>query len=174
MYLMRIHVKDVNLGLGAPRTQERKAGGPGWPSAGKRPRVATMVGVHHIRLVVVDDSIPFLRSFCSFLQHYPQIELVAAESDPGKALQELEQLRPDLVVMDFQMPEMHGLEALARIRSQNRDLKVIMLTAHDTPELRQASLAAGSDAFISKSRLVQELPPVLAKILEALEDEEDS
>jgi two-component system NarL family response regulator len=62
---------------------------------------------------------------------------------------------------------MNGLEATALLRRRHPEARVIMITMHDTPELRQASLEGGAHGFVSKSRLSQDLPAVLEKVLAA-------
>ena len=117
-----------------------------------------------IRIVIADDSPVFLRTVCSFLNQYSRVEVVATAATAADALHAVDRLRPDLVLLDFQMPVMNGLETMVQIHRQSPATRVVLLTGHDTPELREASLEGGAIAFISKLDLSRELPALLAKI----------
>jgi DNA-binding NarL/FixJ family response regulator len=121
----------------------------------------------HVRAVVIDDSPAFLRSLCSFLRENQDVQVVGTAKSAQEAFLLVEQSHPDLVLIDLQMPGMNGLEATALLRRRHPEARVIMITMHDTPELRQASLEGGAHGFVSKSRLSQDLPAVLEKVLAA-------
>jgi two-component system, NarL family, nitrate/nitrite response regulator NarL len=70
-------------------------------------------------------------------------------------------------LIDLQMPGMNGLEATSVLRRRYPDTHVILVTMHDTPELRQASLEGGACGFVAKSRLGQDLPAVLEQVVAA-------
>lgn len=123
--------------------------------------------VRSVRTVVVDDSSTFLRSLCSFLRDIQSIQVVGAADSAQEAFDVVEQLKPDLVLIDLQMPGMNGLEATALFRRRYPQMRVIMVTMHDTPELRQASLEKGAHGFVAKNRLGQELPGILERVFDA-------
>lgn len=124
-------------------------------------------GITHVRTMIVDDSPTFLRTVCSFLDHLPSIEVVGTAGSASQALTLIEQVRPELVLMDLQMPAMNGLEATAQLHQKFPEIKVILVTGHDTPELREASRESGADGFVSKSRLAQELPGMLKRLMDS-------
>jgi two-component system nitrate/nitrite response regulator NarL len=105
-----------------------------------------------IRTMVVDDSPATLTAICEYLQELPSIEIVATASDGMEAVEVFQSLEPELVVMDFQMPKMNGLQAMTQIKSTRSSTKVIIFTVHDSPALRNALLSNGADGFLSKSR----------------------
>ncbi len=139
----------------------------GSQSEGRQPRQSEthVCDLRHLRAVVVDDSPAFLRSLCSFLREHEQVQIVGAAESALDAFPLVEQSRPDVVLIDLQMPGMNGLEATALLRSRHPNTRVIMVTMHDTPELRQASLEGGAHGFVSKSRLSQDLPDVLHEVM---------
>ena len=114
-----------------------------------------------VRTLVVDDSAAALQSICGFLNLNPDIDVIGTASDGNEGLARAHALRPDLVLVDVQMPVMNGIEAAARLRQDLPTVRIIMITAHDSPEVRQACRASGADGFIAKEHLDEELPRLL-------------
>jgi DNA-binding NarL/FixJ family response regulator len=122
-----------------------------------------------IRTVIVDDSRTLLQTMCSLFEDDPDIQVIATAENAQDGLVLAEKLRPDLVLMDLVMPGMSGLDAILVLRSKFPLTRVIMMTAHAiTPELRKAAKKRGAQGFVSKTNLSEELPALLAKILEAM------
>lgn len=139
----------------------------GWPQKPRERQRKNLMcsAVQCVRTVVVDDSSTFLRSLCSFLRDFATVQVVGAADSAREAFAVVEQVKPDLVLIDLQMPGMNGLEATTVLRSRYPDTQVILVTMHDTPELRQASLEGGAFGFVSKGRLGQDLPSVLERVV---------
>ncbi len=117
-----------------------------------------------IRTLVVDDSASTLHSICGFLKSQPNIDIVGTATDGSQGLASAHALHPDLVLMDVQMPVMNGIEAALRLRQDLPATLIIMVTVHDTPEVRQACCESGADGFIAKEHLDEELPALLEEI----------
>jgi DNA-binding NarL/FixJ family response regulator len=117
-----------------------------------------------IPTLVVDDSPAVLKAICAFLQESPNLRVVATARDGREALALAKSLRPELVLLDVQMPEMNGIEAASHLETHCPASCVIMVTAYDTPELRQACLKCGVRGYICKNDLRQELLPLLRQI----------
>lgn len=128
--------------------------------------------ISHIRTMVVDDSPRFLHTVCSFLSQCKAVDVVATANSASEALQAVDRLRPDLVLMDFHMPLVNGLEAMAQIRRRFPATRVVIITGHDSPELREAALESGALAFIPKLYVSRELPHLLARIAASLGSDE--
>lgn len=122
------------------------------------------VDVSHIRTLVVDDSPVFLRTVCMFLAQYKGVEVVGTADNAFAAVRAVHRFRPDLVLLDFHLPLMNGLEVMAQIRSRFPATRVAILTGYDDSELRKASLEAGAFAFIPKVEVGRDLPFLLARI----------
>jgi DNA-binding NarL/FixJ family response regulator len=120
-----------------------------------------------IPTLVVDDSPAFLRAFCAFLQQQPNLKVVATARDGREALKLAQSLQPELVLLDVQMPGMNGVEAARQLGSQCPAMCVVMVTAFDEPELRQACLKCGVRGFIHKNDVRQELPGLLQQVFGA-------
>jgi two-component system, chemotaxis family, protein-glutamate methylesterase/glutaminase len=93
------------------------------------------------RVLVVDDSVVVRRVVTRALAHEPGVEVVGAARDGRDALAKVKALRPDLVILDLEMPEMDGLEALAEIRRGHPELPVIIYS-HLTTRAAAATLNA--------------------------------
>jgi len=116
-------------------------------------------------VVAIDDSPEFLSSLQSFFATKVDFQLVATAKDGLGALALVEQLRPELVLIDLQMTGMTGLEATAEIRRRFPEVVVVIITAHELPGLRQVCQNHGASDVVRKCMLHQELPEVLAKFL---------
>lgn len=122
------------------------------------------VRLESIRTLVVDDSATALRSICGFLKLQPNIDIAGTATDGRRGLASAHALHPDLVLMDVQMPVMSGIEAAARLRQDLPGTHIIMVTVHDSPEVRQACRESGADGFIAKEHLNEELPALLKQL----------
>ncbi|CNE06100.1 two component LuxR family transcriptional regulator [Mycobacterium tuberculosis] len=110
-----------------------------------------------IRVVLADDQ-PLIRAGLRVLiADTPDLEIVGEAGTGGEAVELVEEVRPDVVVMDIRMPGMDGIEAARRITTAH----VIMLTTFDDDEYVYGSLKAGASGF-----LVKDMP--LEEILEAI------
>lgn len=117
-----------------------------------------------IRTMVVDDSLEMLRALCSHLATLPAIELVGTATSGGEAVEKATELAPTLVLLDFQLVGMNGLEAAKRIKASLPMTKTVIVTIHDGAALRATVLGSGVDGFLSKRRFRQELPAELARL----------
>ncbi len=117
-----------------------------------------------IRTLVADDSLTALQAMCSLLKRQPGIELVGTAHDGCEAVEVVRNLQPELVLLDVQMPVMDGIEAATQVKRDSPETRIIMVTVHDTPEVRQACHDSGAHAFIAKERLDQEFPAILRQL----------
>jgi DNA-binding NarL/FixJ family response regulator len=77
-------------------------------------------------------------------------EVVGSVTDGSAVLEAAQRLRPDVIVLDVNLPNVHGLEACRQIVQVNPEIKVIVFTAMNDPEVRQRSFEVGASAFVSK------------------------
>src|SRR5262245_10138511 len=111
-----------------------------------------------IRVLVVDDH-PVLRDgVMALLAGQEDLTVVAEASNGRDAVAQFHAHRPDVTLMDLQMPEMNGIEAMAAIRSECVSARIVVLTTYagDAQVLR--ALEAGARGYLLKSSLRKELP----------------
>ena len=110
-----------------------------------------------IRILVVDDH-PLLRQgIAGLVADQSDMSLVAEASNGREAILQFRALRPDVTLMDLQMPEMNGLDAIAAIRGEYPEARIVVLTTYtgDVQVLR--ALKAGARAYLLKNLLHKEL-----------------
>jgi two-component system, NarL family, response regulator NreC len=102
-------------------------------------------------VLLVDDS-PMIRRSLRFLIEHNTEWQVCGEAENGKiAVEQVEQLHPDAVILDFQMPVMNGLEAAQQISQLAPNTAMVMFTMHDSAQLRHMAQAAGIRSVITKT-----------------------
>jgi DNA-binding NarL/FixJ family response regulator len=126
--------------------------------------VAAITSRNPIRILLTDDSRVFLKSASSFLTGYPQLKVVGQARSGEEGLHLATELRPDLVLMDFEMPGMNGLEATRRIKEIPNAPRVLIVTLYDNPTYRTAAKAVGADGFISKADFTEEILPLISAL----------
>jgi DNA-binding NarL/FixJ family response regulator len=114
-------------------------------------------GPNLIRILVVDDHSIFRQGIVWLLADQADMQLVAEASNGREAIQQFRAHRPDVTLMDLQMPEMNGLDAVIAIRGEFPEAKIIVLTTYtgDVQVLR--ALKAGARAYLLKNLLHREL-----------------
>jgi DNA-binding NarL/FixJ family response regulator len=119
-----------------------------------------------LRVVMVDDHRLMLDALLLALRDAEGLELVGETNEGRKALPLVAEAKPDVVLLDFRMPDMDGLAVLDRIRKHYPEIKVIMLSGSDDPELIQDALRRGASAFILKQIDPADLPAAIRQAVE--------
>lgn len=117
-----------------------------------------------IQVLLVDDSPEFLESAARFLSADPHVRVVGRALSGRQALEQIVCLQPDVVLMDWAMPDIDGLEATRQIKKRLGAPYVVILTLHDNDEYRLAAQAAGADGYITKSEFGTELLPFVHRL----------
>jgi DNA-binding NarL/FixJ family response regulator len=114
-------------------------------------------GPNLIRILAADDHPIFRQGIAGLLADQGDMSLVAEAANGHEAIQQFRAHRPDITLMDLQMPEMNGLDAMIAIRSEFPDARIIVLTTYtgDIQVLR--ALKAGARAYLIKNLLYKEL-----------------
>jgi DNA-binding NarL/FixJ family response regulator len=110
-----------------------------------------------VRVMVVDDHRAVRSAISAMLAVEPDVEVVAQAESGEQALELFARSRPDVVVMDVQMPGMDGIEATRRIRELDPEVRVIGLSMFDDEAVARRMAAAGAEVHLSKVRAADEL-----------------
>lgn len=118
-----------------------------------------------IRILIVDDQALFRDGLASLLATQPDMKVVGEASDGLEALEKLETLTPDVVLMDVRMPRLDGLETTKRIKAIRPDLRVIILTVSDVTQELFEAMRDGASGYLLKNmnarRLFEEIRGVM-------------
>jgi len=104
-----------------------------------------------MRIFIADSSQLIRDRLVALLSIYQNLEIVGVAGDPEEAVRDIIKELPDVVIMDFQMPEQHGIEVIKRIKEKSQQLKFIIFTQYPYPQFRQQCLTAGADFFFDKA-----------------------
>lgn len=118
-------------------------------------------------IMLVDDNPTFLRIATLFLLENENITIVSSLNGGRNVVEQARELKPDIVIMDLSMPEVHGIEIIPVLRKEIPQIGIVTLTLHDTKEYRAAALMAGADAFIAKPSMQNDLMPAIERVRES-------
>jgi DNA-binding NarL/FixJ family response regulator len=110
-----------------------------------------------ITVVLADDDRGFVESLRGMVDERPRLSVVGVAGDGLEAIELVDELAPEAVVIDLHMPRLDGVSALARMRQDHPRLCLIAITADTAPELHRAAEEAGADAVLMKDELLDEL-----------------
>ncbi len=110
-----------------------------------------------IRILIADDHTLVRAGFRSLLEKLDDCEVVAEAGDGRQVLRLVEQLRPDVVLMDVKMPSLNGLEATALITRDYPSVRVVILSMYTTEEYVIQALRAGASGYLLKDAATTEL-----------------
>jgi DNA-binding NarL/FixJ family response regulator len=118
------------------------------------------------RILIVDDYLPVRRAIRAILD-LPPFQVCGEAKNGKEAIEKVVELKPDIVLLDINMPVMNGIEAAREIRRISPQTKIVFLTIHDAPAFRDAT-RLWSHAFVAKSAAADELIPTLNRLAEAV------
>jgi two-component system, NarL family, invasion response regulator UvrY len=103
-------------------------------------------------VIVVDDQAPFRLAAKAVLRRLACFDFAGEASSGREAIELVDAVRPELVLMDINMPEMSGIEATRRIVSAHPEVVVFLCSTRDAADLPPDAAASGASAYISKER----------------------
>jgi two-component system nitrate/nitrite response regulator NarL len=113
--------------------------------------------MNSLRILLVDDHLLFRKGLARLLDAQPDFEVVGEARDGLEAVEQVQALRPDVVLMDIRMPGCDGLEATRRIKVQVPDVRVVMLTVSDDDQDLATAVRYGADGYLLKDLLPETL-----------------
>jgi DNA-binding NarL/FixJ family response regulator len=117
-----------------------------------------------IHVLLVDDHEAFLRVLTEFLQRHHELAVVGVACGGKEALAQAQNLEPEVILVDLNMPGMKGIETIRRLRAMLPQAGIIALTLLDPKLCRKAALAAGADDFVAKHNLATDLLPAIRRV----------
>jgi NarL family two-component system response regulator LiaR len=108
-----------------------------------------------MRLLIVDDSAVACEMVRRLLERAADVEIVGTAASGEEGLEACAALAPDVVVMDWSMPGMSGIEATAEVRRRHPGIDVVAFTSTRDREVRDAFLAAGATAVFAKENALE-------------------
>jgi DNA-binding NarL/FixJ family response regulator len=122
------------------------------------------VAIRQVRVLVVDDH-PLLREgVAAVLTGKLDMTIVGEAGDGREAIEKFRALRPDVTVMDLQMPLMSGIEAMRVIRLEAPKARIVMLATRAGDVLARRALQGGAHAYVLKERVCRELPDIIREV----------
>jgi len=118
-----------------------------------------------IRILVVDDHTLFRRGLTALLQRDPQFEVVGDAGDAGQAQRRVEELKPDLVLLDNHLPGVDGVGALPALLEAAPGVKVLMLTVSEDERDLSAALRAGACGYLLKTIEGEALSTAIRRVM---------
>src|SRR5688572_6788257 len=104
-----------------------------------------------IKTIIIDDHKLVCDGLEALLSESKKFEVIGKYSNGKQLLIDLDNLSPNLVLCDIDMPHMRGFEVLQRIRMRDNDVKIVILSMHDAPIYSTESIQLGANAYINKS-----------------------
>ena len=109
------------------------------------------------KILIADDSALFRRSLRSCLEQNPEIKICGEAEDGRAAIEKCQELQPDVVILDWQMPVLDGIEAARHITSIAPKTTVALLTLHSGPQIAKEAQAVGIRRVFSKTDRLEPL-----------------
>ena len=117
-----------------------------------------------IRVLVADDHPVVRHGLCTMLEIEDDIVVVGRAADGEEAVAQAEATRPDIILMDVQMPNVDGIEAMRRIRARDPEARVIVLTTYRDEDYIFPSLRAGARGYLLKDASREELAEAIRAV----------
>ncbi len=118
------------------------------------------------RILIAEDDESFLETIALLLEQDDRFVVAATARNGEEAVSLAEELAPDAVVLDIEMPVLDGVEAARKLRAASPQLPIVAVSGHDYEERVLEAREAGADDYVRKARMTAELPRVLAALLD--------
>jgi len=118
-----------------------------------------------VKILIYDDNEALRISMEALIAEQPDFELLAAMPNAETVTADLKELKPDVVLMDIDMPVVNGVQAVRNIRRIDEDIPIIMLTVFDDNENIFNAICAGASGYILKRYATEEIPGAIRDVL---------
>jgi two-component system, NarL family, response regulator len=118
-----------------------------------------------IRIVTADDHPLIREGLSALISVHPDMSIVGEAADGATAIRLFNELQPDVLLLDLQMPNGSGLEVIDRLIAQDPLARIIVLTTYDTEQLAAKAMSAGASAYILKSSVGRRLLDTIRAVM---------
>jgi DNA-binding NarL/FixJ family response regulator len=119
--------------------------------------------MNRVKVLLVDDHDGFRQSVAAYLTEQGSVEIVGEAVDGNEAITKTEELHPDLVLMDVDMPNRGGFEATREIKLHSPQTRVVILSMHGSDIYRRAARRFAADGFIDKNSMKEDLLALISE-----------
>lgn len=119
-----------------------------------------------MKVFIADDSAAVVKRLTDLLEEVPGAKLVGQASDVPEAVHGVQKLKPDVLILDLQMPGGSGLDVLRSIRIDHPYLCVLICTNYPYPQVRDECFTAGANFFLDKSAEFEKIPAILRDLIQ--------
>ncbi len=120
-----------------------------------------------MKILVVDDSALLRERLISMISDLPGVTAIGQAQDAPEALNSVQKLNPDVVILDIRLSDGNGIEVLQKMKKDNSAAVTIMFTHYPYPQYRKKCQEAGADFFFDKSTEFHKITDVLKQIQES-------
>ena len=119
-----------------------------------------------IKVMLADDHVLMREGIRQLLEFDGSIEVIGEASDGEECLQKLEKVKPDVLLLDINMPKLNGIEVLEEIKRKNINVKVLILTVHNEVDYLIRAVDIGVDGYILKDSESAELKKAIMTVMD--------
>lgn len=119
-----------------------------------------------IKLAVVDDQHLFRQGLISLIGEFEELSLVVEAANGNDLLEQLKTKKPDVVLLDLEMPVMDGIETTANLQKKYPDVKVLILTMHNEEEIILHLIEKGAHGFLLKDNPIETIVDAIYAVME--------
>ena len=117
-----------------------------------------------INVVLADDHVLVRDGIKALLEDQSDITVVSEASNGKEALKVIAEQKPHVLIVDIRMPEMNGIEVVAEVKKNHKDVKTLVLSMHDSEEYVVQSIQAGADGYLLKGSSKKEFLKAVSKV----------
>jgi DNA-binding NarL/FixJ family response regulator len=116
-------------------------------------------------VLLVDDNKTFLESAIKFLTTGSTFAVVGWAFTAAEAFEKIKKFNPDIVLMDFSLPDMNGFEATKHIKQMSNPPRIVILSIHDHEDYSIEAVSAGADGYLCKTDFGSKIMPIVDSLL---------
>jgi RNA polymerase sigma factor (sigma-70 family) len=134
------------------------------PSAGEAPNQTRIEKNQKIRVAIVEDDSKLLATLSKLIDTYPEFHVERGFPNASTALEGIPRLKPDIVIMDINLPDISGVECTRRLKGICPGTQIMMLTVYEDTDAVFSALRAGASGYLLKQTPIEELLTALREI----------